>query len=66
FSKDLARTDAVGTSCREGMRRANMLLESRNSTVRTMWGGWGLAAVFTHHAIPLPGHSTVQSTVPTL
>lgn len=38
----------------------------RMSTERTMWGGWGLAPECTHHAIPLPGHSTVQSTVPTL
>lgn len=38
----------------------------RKSTVNTMWGGWGLAPMFTRHAIPLPGHSTVQSTVPTL
>lgn len=36
------------------------------STKRTMWGGWGLAPAFAHHAIPLPGHLSVQSTVSTL
>lgn len=40
--------------------------ECGKSTKRTMWGRWGLAPTFTHHAIPLPGHLTVQSTVPTL
>lgn len=64
---DWGRNRAVGQPSREGKGRAEVLQmgtrECRKSTERTMWGGWGLAPVFTHHAIPLPGHSTVQSTV---
>lgn len=61
------RDQVVGQPSHEGEGRADRHnWEGRKSTERTMWGGWGLAPVFTHHAIPLPGHSNVHSSVPTL